>query len=144
MSKEHPDHHDAELILKLYELRREAVMRHSRTAMQAFLPRTWEDIQAILAPAHPDNAAWRQVSSYWEMVYSFARHGVVNADFLIENNAEGLFLFVKVRPHLERFRKEFSPSAFRNAEWIATQCETGRQRLNMIQTRVAKMMETAK
>jgi len=144
MVKETPDHHDAELVLKLYELRRESVMRQSRSTMMAFLPRTWEDIVAILAPTHPDNAAWRQVSSYWEMVYSFARHGVVHPDFLIENNAEGLFLFAKVRPHLERFRKEYSPSAFRNAEWIATQCETGRQRLSMIQTRVAKMMEAAK
>jgi hypothetical protein len=144
MSKEHPDHHDAELILKLYDLRRETVMRQSRSTMGGFLPRSWEDVVAILSPTHPNNAAWRQVSSYWEMVYSFARHGVVNPDFLIENSAEGLFLFVKVRPYLDRFRQEFSPSAFRNAEWIATQCETGRQRMVMIQTRVAKMMETAK
>jgi hypothetical protein len=76
------------------------------------------------------------------MTYSFGRHGVVNPDFLIENSAEGLFLFAKVFPHLERFRKEFAPTAFRNAEWIATQCEMGRQRFAMIQTRVAKMMET--
>ena len=144
MSKELPDHHDADLILKLYDLRRESVMRQSRSALNGFLPRTWEDVLAIVAPTHPNNAAWRQVSSYWEMVYSFARHGVVNADFLIENNAEGLFLFVKVRPYLERFRKEYSPSAFRNAEWIATQCETGRQRFSMIEARVLKMMEAAK
>ena len=144
MTKECPDHHDAELILKLYDLRRESVMRQSRNAMNGFLPRSWDDIAAIIAPPHPNNAAWRQVSSYWEMVYSFARHGVVNPDFLIENNAEGLFLFVKLHPHLERFRKEISPTAFRNAEWIATQCETGRQRFTMIQARVAKMMESAK
>ncbi|HTF90874.1 MAG TPA: hypothetical protein VK843_20810 [Planctomycetota bacterium] len=144
MSKEHPDHHDADLILKLYDLRREAVMRQSRITIAAFLPRTWEDIAAIVAPAHLSNAAWRQVSSYWEMVYSFARHGVVNPDFLIENSAEGMFLFVKVHPYLERFRTEFAPTAFRNAEWIASQCETGRQRYAMIKTRVEKMMEAAK
>ncbi|HUR27470.1 MAG TPA: hypothetical protein VM509_04735 [Planctomycetota bacterium] len=140
MHKETPDHHDAELILKLYDLRRETVMRESRRAMMAFLPRTWEEIAAVVGPTHPDNAAWRQVSSYWEMVYSFARHGVVNPDFLIENSAEGLFLFVKVQPHLERFRQEYSPVAFRNAEWISTQCDTGRQRTAMIRARVAKMM----
>ncbi|MEO6708827.1 MAG: hypothetical protein ABI054_04380, partial [Planctomycetota bacterium] len=115
-----------------------------RVTIAAFLPRTWEDIAAIVAPAHLSNPAWRQVSSYWEMVYSFARHGVVNPDFLIENSAEGMFLFVKVHPYLERFRKEFAPTAFRNAEWIATQCETGRQRFGMIKTRVEKMMEAAK
>ena len=144
MAKEHPDHHDGELILKLYDMRRESVMRQSRDTMMRFLPKTWEELFAVVGPTHPSNAAWRQVSSYFEMAYSFARHGVVNPDFLIENSAEGLFLFAKVHPHLERFRKEFSPSAFRNAEWIATQCETGRQRFAMIQTRVAKMIETAR
>lgn len=141
MSKEHPDHHDAALVLQLYELRRETVMRLSRDTMMRFLPRSWDELIAVTAPAHPSNPAWRQVSSYWEMAYSFARHGVVNADFLVESNAEGLFLFAKVHPHLERFRKEVSPTAFRNAEWIATQCETGRQRYALIQARVAKMLE---
>ncbi|MBK8179294.1 MAG: hypothetical protein IPK67_10485 [Planctomycetes bacterium] len=142
MSKESPDHHDAELVLRLYELRRESVMRSSRDAMMRFLPRTWEELLAVTAPTHPSNAAWRQVSSYWEMAYSFARHGVVNPDFLIENGGEGLFLFAKVHPHLERFRKELSPTAFTNAEWIATQCATGRQRYSLIRARVAKMMES--
>jgi hypothetical protein len=140
MSKESPDHHDAELVLRLYELRRESVMRASRDTMMRFLPRTWDELVAVTVPAHPSNAAWRQVSSYWEMAYSFARHGVVNADFLAENGAEGLFLFAKVEPHLERFRKEFSPTAFRHAEWIATQSAMGRERYALVKARVAKMM----
>ncbi len=144
MTKEKPDHHDADLVLKLYELRREAVMRQSRDAMMRFMPRSWDDLNGVANNlAHPSNAAWRQVSSYWEMAYSFARNGVVNPDFLIENGGEGLFLFAKVHPHLERFRKEYSPTAFRNTEWIATQCDLGRQRFAMIQARVAKMMEAA-
>ena len=47
---------------------------------------------------YPLNAAWRQTSSYWEMVYSMARHGIVNPDYWVENNGEGLFLFAKVAP----------------------------------------------
>jgi hypothetical protein len=144
MIKEKPDHHDAELVLRLYDLRREPVMRQSRTAMMQFMPRSYEDLVSVTQPNHPSNAAWRQVSSYWEMAWSFARHGVCNPDFLVENTAEGLFLFAKVQPYLERFRKEFSPTAFRNAEWIATQCDSGRERYAMVQTRVKKMMETAK
>ncbi len=144
MTKEIADHHDAELILRLYELRREAVMRQSRDTMMRFMPRNWDELAAVVALTHPNNAAWRQVSSYWEMAYSFARNGAVNADFLIENSGEGLFLFAKVHPHLARFRSEVAPTAFRNAEWIATQCEVGRQRFALIQARVAKMMEAAK
>ena len=143
-SKEHPDHHDAELLLKLYDLRREPVMRQARDTMMRWLPRSFEEVMAVTQMTHPNNAAWRQVSSYWEMAYSFARNGIINPDFLAENGGEGLFLFVKVQPYLERFRKETSPTAFRNAEWIATQCEEGRTRFALIRTRVAKMMETAK
>jgi hypothetical protein len=78
------------------------------------------------------------------MAYSFARHGIVNADFLIENNTEGLFLYAKVQPYLERFRREMNPPApaFRNAEWISTQCDEGRRRFAIIQERVKKILET--
>jgi len=144
MIKDRPDHHDAELVLKLYDLRREPVMRASRTTMMQFMPRSYEELLAVTQPSHPSNAAWRQVSSYWEMAWSFARHGVCNPDFLIENTTEGLFLYAKVQPYLERFRKEVSPTAFRNAEWIATQCESGRERFLMVQTRIRKMAEMVK
>ena len=142
MSKEKPDHHDAELLLKLYDLRRESVMRQSRTAIGGWYPRNWDDFIAITHPTHPLNAAWRQTSSYWEMTYSMARHGIVHADFFIENNAEGLFLFAKVSPYLERFRKEVSPSAFTNAEWITQESAVGKQRFETIKKRVAQMMQT--
>ncbi len=139
MSKDRPDHHDAELVLKLYELRREEVMRESRTAMiQKFWPRSFEEFVAVTKIEHPLNAAFRQVSSYWEMVYSFAKHGIVNADFLVETNGEGMLLFAKVLPFLEQFRKD-SPTAFKNCEWIATNCETGKQRLQLMRMRVEKL-----
>lgn len=142
MSNERPDHHDAELVLKLYDLRREAVMRESRNAMaSAFWPKTYEEFAAVAKPDHPLNAAFRQTSTYWEMAYGFARHGIVNPDFLVENTTEGLFLYAKVEPFLERFRREVNPLAFRNAEWICTQCDEGRRRYEFVQARVGKMRE---
>jgi hypothetical protein len=143
MGKDKPDFQDAELTLRVYEMRREAVMRESRNAIMAkFWPKNYEDLIAVTKPDNPLNAPYRQVASYWEMVYGFAKHGITNADFFIENNGEGLFLYAKVLPYVERFRKEFSPVAFQNAEWIATQCSEGRRRFEMIQGRVKKMMET--
>src|SRR5688572_13380775 len=120
------DHHDAALVLQLYELRREGVMRQSREAMARFLPRTWEDLAAVLRPEHPDNAAWRQVTSYFEMAWNMARHGIVHADYLAESTGEGFFLFAKVEPHLERLRRETSPLAFLNAEWMLHNSESAR------------------
>lgn len=135
MSKETPDHHDAEIVLRLYELRREAVMRQSRQSINGWIPKSWDELVAVTQPTHPMNAAWRQVSSYWEMVYSMGRHGIVHGEFFVENNAEGLILFTRVAPYLERFRKEFSPNAFKNAEWAATETAAGRQRAAMFQKR---------
>ena len=137
MSKPTPDWHDADLVVRLYDLRREEVMRKSRDTMNAkFRPKSWEEFVAITKPDHPDNAAFRQVSTYWEMVYSMARHGVVNAEYFVESNREGMLLFAKIAPYLEQFRKEFSPTAFRNAEWVATQTDVGRTAFAMFEKRL--------
>ena len=144
MAKERPDHHDAQLLIEVYNLRREAVMRESRKAILQFLPKSYEEFLAVTVFTHPLNAAYRQVGSYWEMAYSFARHGVVNPDFLIENGGEGMFLFVKAEPYLDRIRTDVGPLAFRNAEWIARECESGRRIHGLIQARVRKMIEAAK
>ena len=104
--KEAPDHHDADLVLKIYDLRREPVMRESRTAINTkFWPRNAEEAVAVTKNDHPLNLAYRQTTAYWEMVYSMARHGIVHSDFLVENNTEGLFLFARVEPYLERIRQ---------------------------------------
>jgi hypothetical protein len=140
MPKHLPDHHDAELLIKVYDLRREAVMRESRRAMlYEFWPQTWEDVKALLDTKHPQNAAYRQVSSYFEMVYSFARHGIVHPDFWVENNGEGLFLFAKVQPYLPQLREAYNPMSFRNAEWLACECPEGRAAFERIKARVAKL-----
>jgi hypothetical protein len=139
--KTKPDHHDAELLLKVYELRREPVMRESRAAINAqFWPKAYDDILAIAKPDHPLNAAYRQTSTYWEMVYGMAKHGIVNPDYWIESNGEGLFLFARVAPYLDHIRRDFSPRSFQNAEWISTSCDVGRTVFEMFQQRVDKAL----
>jgi len=142
MHKSHkaPDHHDADLVLKLYDLRREAVMRQSRDAIATWLPRSFDDVLALTKPDNPKNAAWRQVTSYFEMAFSFARHGIANPDFLAENNGEGLYLFAKVAPYLEQYRKQISPVAFMNAEWLVQNSDAAKQRLDMFSKRVQGML----
>ena len=140
MPKTTPDHHDAELLIQVYDLRRESVMRESRQAvLRDFWPKSWDDVQALLKAEHPLNAAYRQTATYWEMVYSIARHGIVHAGFWLENNAEGLFLFVKIEPFLEQIRAAGQPSAFRNAEWVARECPDGQPIHERIKARVAQM-----
>ena len=142
MTNPQPNHHDAELVLRVYELRREPIMRDARDAINGqFWPKSSDDVIALTRPDHPLNSAWRQTTSYWEMVYSFARHGVVDANFWAENNGEGLFLFAKVAPHLDTLRRDVSPVAFRNTEWIARESAEGRRIFEQLSGRVAKTLE---
>lgn len=141
MTATSPDHHDVEIILKLYELRREPVMRESRDALNGkFWPKNYQEFFAVTEMGHPLNAAWRQVSTYWEMVYGFARYGTIHTDLLMESNGEGLFFFSKIYPYIEQFRKEVSPTAFQNTEWVIHNSKVAHGRFEMLKERVQKML----
>ncbi|MEW6734483.1 MAG: hypothetical protein AB1489_24375 [Acidobacteriota bacterium] len=142
MAKDKPDYQDAELTLRLYELRREAVMRESRNTINSkFWPKSYQDVVELTNPEHPMNAAFRQVTSYWEMVYGFARHGITPADFLVENNGEGLFLYVKIQPFIEQIRKDFNPLAFQNTEWLVKNSPAAQTALERIQGFIKRLTE---
>ena len=142
MLKEGPDHRDAELVLKIYDLRREPVMRESRSAvMGKYWPKNAEEAVAITKPDHPMNTAYRQTAGYWEMVYGMAKHGVIHTEFLVDNNGEGLFLFARVEPHLEALRQATSSRAFQNAEWVVKNSVLAAQMMETFRARVQKALK---
>ncbi len=144
MSKGNLKLKDAEFVLKLYDLRREPVMRESRNLINGeFWPKNYEEAIAILQPTHHMNAACRQIATYWEMVYGFAKHGIIDADFLVESNGEGLFLYAKMLPYIDRMRAEWFPTAFQNTEWIVNNSEEGKQMLARMQAMMAKRAQAA-
>ncbi len=140
MPKDYPDHHDADLVLRLYELRREAVMRESRTKMSLWTPRTVDDILAITQPDHPSNSAFRQVAAYWEMAFGMARHGVIHPEFLVENSGEGLYFFARIEPFLVQLRQATSPRALMNAEWVSRNTEFGREFMPRFRARLEQTL----
>ncbi|HJS59662.1 MAG TPA: hypothetical protein VKA01_16265 [Vicinamibacteria bacterium] len=143
MSFEKADHHDAGLVLRVYEQRREPVMRESRAAiLQRFWPKAYEDVQAVLKGDHPLNAAYRQVNTYWEMVYGMVKHRIVQPEYFMESNGEGLFLFARIEPHLEALRRDVSPFAYQNSEWVARETHRGRAQAELFRARVRKMLES--
>ena len=117
-------------------------MRESRDAINTqFWPRTFDDVLAVTKRDNHLNRPFRQVSTYWEMVYGMVKHGIVNPEYFLETNGEGFFLFAKILPHLEAYRREVSTLAFRNAEWAALKCPAGRELFETIQARVRKLAE---
>jgi hypothetical protein len=133
---------DAEIILKLYDLRREAVMRQARSDMFTnFVPKTYDEFVAATRADHPLNTAYRMVSSYWEMAAGLAKHGALHLDLFAENCGEGLFMFAKAQPHLAKLR-EGTPAAYRNMEWVVTRSKEAQRRLEVTKKRLEKMSAT--
>ena len=99
---------DAEIILKLYQLRTEAVMRQARAWIGGeFWPQTLEEFSAVADnPADPHNAWFRQVITYWEMAAAMVLHGAVSAELFVDSNGEGFFLLAKFAPILDAIREK--------------------------------------
>ncbi len=99
---------DAEIILKLYQLRTEAVMREARAWIGGeFWPRTAEEFFAVYDnPRDPHNPWLRQVITYWEMAAAMVLHGAVSAELFVDCNGEGFFLLAKFAPIIDAIREK--------------------------------------
>ncbi|MDT7541831.1 MAG: hypothetical protein QOE33_1735 [Acidobacteriota bacterium] len=100
MSKEYES---ADLILKLYELRREETMRKARDWFFAFNPDTFEDVVAGARGEH--SAYYRMVTSYWDMACSMVNNGAIDERMFTDANGEQYFVFAKIRPFLAQIRE---------------------------------------
>ena len=103
---------DAELILRLYELRREEALRNARRFMVFdFNPKTLEELRAVSRDVKSEhNPAWRQTLSYWEMAASLVLRGTLNADLFLDSNGEGILLYAKFHHfHAETEKQSGNP-----------------------------------
>ncbi|MER3429876.1 MAG: hypothetical protein C4325_02425 [Blastocatellia bacterium] len=119
----------AELILKLYELRREPVMRQARDWMFSFNPKTAEDIEKTMMDPQVGGYL-RMVLSYWDMAATLVVHGAIDAPMFHETNGEHIGVFAKIEPFLEELRAKWEmPEAFKNLEKLIYDLPNGRERL---------------
>jgi hypothetical protein len=113
---------DADLILKLYEIRREETLRSARRFLVFdFQPKTLEELRAVsrdITSKH--NAAWRQTLSYWEMAASFVLRGALDADLFLDSSVEGILLYAKFHHfHAETEKQSGNPFMAKTAALIA-------------------------
>lgn len=111
---------DAEIILKLYELRTEALMRQARAWITGeWWPETTEEFFAVASnPADPHNAWYRQVITYWEMAAAMVLHGAVSPDLFVDCNGEGFFLLAKFAHILDGIRERTPGFMIKTSEVI--------------------------
>ncbi|HLH08885.1 MAG TPA: hypothetical protein VKW78_16720 [Terriglobales bacterium] len=141
-----PTHADAELLLKLYELRRDSELRRARQFMAfEYWPQNADDIVAIINEFGTDRNRWyRQAMSYWDMAASMVVHGVLNRELFLDSAGELFFIFAKIAPHLKDVRERTGlPRSFWNFEQLIESSPVAKERFAAIQKRVAMRAKQA-
>jgi hypothetical protein len=115
---------DVNLILKLYELRREETMREARNWFVAnFKCKTMAEFGQLCPPGSDANAFMRQVTSYWDMAASFVTAGVLNDELFSQSARELLLVWIRMEPIIEEIRVAFKdPNFLKNLETVAETC----------------------
>jgi hypothetical protein len=138
---------DAELILKLYDLRREAELRKARNWWLGFWPNSADEILKVASALGSQENAWlRQVGGYWEMAASFVLHGTLNRELFLEGSVSGemFVIFGKVEPFLKELREKMqNPKLFGNIEKVIMTSQGGPERLKQTQERLVSMRKAA-
>lgn len=94
----------ADLLMKLYELRREEKMREARAWFGGFFPNSADEIiQTVMNPE--TSAYYRMVVSYWDMAASFVNHGAIDEEMFMDVSSECIVVFSKIEPYLAEIRE---------------------------------------
>jgi hypothetical protein len=131
---------DADLILKLYDLRREATMREARNWMFTFNPTSAQDVVDTLLGEHSGH--YRMVISYWEMAAAMVNNGSIDEKLFNETNGEHLFVYSKVQPVIEEIRTMFgSPEFLSNLEALVKRIPNHEETIKAMRERMKKFAE---
>ena len=105
----------ADLIMKLYELRREDKMRDARAWFVAFFPENTAEIMQAMVNAET-SAKYRMVTTYWDMAASFINHGAIDEAMFSEITGEHIVVFSKIEPFIEELRATMGENYLKNLE----------------------------
>ena len=126
-------HEDADLILKLYDLRREPVMREARNWMFTFNPTSVQDVMEAMVGEHSGHL--RMVISYWDMACAMVTNGAIDEELFNQTNGEHIFVYMKIQPVIEGLRAMFDNQDFlKNLETVV-------KRIPDIETKLPAMRE---
>jgi len=130
---------DADLILKLYDLRREPVMREARNWFFSFNPTSVAEYMETMMG--PQSGYVRMVISYWEMAATLVNNGGLDEQMFNEANGEHLFVFAKIEPILVELRQTWNqPDMLKNFELLVRRVPNNKEILEGIRERI-KMIQ---
>jgi hypothetical protein len=133
----------AELILKLYELRRETVMREARSYVGGkFMPQSANEFVELVTAGSRNSGFILQVYGYWDMVAAFVSSGALDAGLVYDTCQEMYFQYAKIQPYLAEFRKKMNlPEFLISIECVVEGSDAGRRRLQTMRKNLSVMAE---
>ncbi len=136
----------AELILRLYELRRETVMREARSYVGgAFAPKTAEELAEMVSKGGKETGFVLQVYGYWDMVCAFVLHGMLSEGLVYDTCQEMYFQWAKITPFVKEFRGKMNlPEWMRNIEKVVEGSAKGKKRIAAMRKNLAAITENRK
>jgi hypothetical protein len=134
---------DANLVLRLYELRREEKLRAAREWYRTkCVPLSVEDIKAIYNTPGEENTSFRMATTYWDMACSFVACGVLHPELFIQSGGESLMIWSRVEEFVPRIRQEMGmPWFLGNIEKTIAMTPSAQERLALFRARLAPMRE---
>jgi hypothetical protein len=131
-------HEEADLILKLYDLRREATMREARDwYFKEVNPESVADVTNVLFGEHSGHL--RMIWSYWDMAAALVNHGAISKDLFSDTNGEHMAVFLKTEPVLGEVRAAINPQILSQVEKLIDATAEGRERLATMRERIKQM-----
>ena len=132
-------HDEADLILKLYDLRREEVMRTARDwFFREFNPQSFADVKMTMFGEHGGHL--RMVVSYWDMAAALVNNGAISLELFTETNGEYLGVFAKVEPLLGEIRSSLNPRFLSSVEKLIDDTPGGREQVEDMRQRMKAIM----
>ncbi|MFP5261722.1 MAG: hypothetical protein ACLGJB_07430 [Blastocatellia bacterium] len=129
----------ADLILKLYEARREETMRKARDWFITFMPNSAQDVTAVFLG--PDSAYFRMVTTYWDMAASFVNNGAIDEQMFNDANGEQMAVFAKIEPFIEELRSIYNaPEYLKNLEQLVMRRPGAREKLAATRERIKNIV----
>src|ERR1700743_191374 len=127
----------AELLLHLYELRRETVMRQARSYVGGpFNPRSAEDLIDSIRKGDQQTSYILQVFGYWDMLCAFVLHRALSEGLVYDTCQEMYFQWAKIQPYIKNFRSELNlPEWMQSIEKVVDGSPKGRRRIAPMQAR---------
>jgi hypothetical protein len=120
----------AELILRLYEIRRDTALRAARDYVGGeFLPKSVDEFVSLVKEGGKPSGHILQVYGYWDMVAAFVVHGALDEDLIFDTCQEMYFQFEKIQPYLAGFREKMNlPEFLRSMETVVRDSQAKRSR----------------